>query len=170
MTNRWLLPVLLVALVACGGVDAVGGRGVPGEPGQAASVSPAGSSGQPAEVSYVLDGDTIEVTLDGTEERVRLIGIDAPERGDCYADESRELLRELVAGRDVRLERDVRDRDRYDRLLRYVFVDGRHVNRELVAAGAAMAKEYPPDTARADELAAAEEEARGAGRGLWGSC
>lgn len=119
-------------------------------------------------VVWVADGDTLEVEIDGREERVRLIGIDAPERGACFAAEATTALRELVEGEEVALESDTSDRDRYERLLRYVHVDGTHVNAELVRDGFAVARRYRPDTARADELEAAEEAARSEGRGLWG--
>jgi hypothetical protein len=70
-------------------------------------------------VAGVTDGDTLSVEVDGTLERVRLIGIDAPEHGECLADVASERLTELLSGGKVRLETDTTDRDRYGRLLRY---------------------------------------------------
>ena len=124
--------------------------------------------GDAASVTSVTDGDTLDVTLVGRAETVRLVGIDAPERGECFADEATDELRRLVGDRDVRLVRDVSDRDDHGRLLRHVFVDDLHVNRLLVRDGYALARRYPPDTARADELEEAEERARAEGAGLWG--
>lgn len=119
-------------------------------------------------VVSVTDGDTLDVRRDGTLARVRLIGINAPESNECFADEAERALAELVAGEDVELVRDVSERDRYGRLLAYVFVDDVHVNAELVRGGYAIAREYPPDTSRADELAAAQGAAEDAGAGMWG--
>lgn len=121
-----------------------------------------------AMVLSVTDGDTIRVQMpDGTSEPVRLIGIDAPETGQRLAAESKGFLEGLVLGKEVRLVVDVSDRDIYDRLLRYVFVDDLNVNQALVLAGYAIAAEYPPDTAMTDLLADAQEEARAAGVGGW---
>lgn len=121
-----------------------------------------------AHVVSVSDGDTLQVRVDGAVERVRLIGINAPESDECFGDEARDALADLVAGEDVSLVQDVSARDQFGRLLAYVFVDGLHVNAELVLDGFAIAREYPPDTARADELAAAQREAQDAGAGMWG--
>ena len=126
----------------------------------------------PTEVTAVVvsitDGDTIRVQLpDGTEEPVRLIGIDAPEPGATGAAEASSLLRELIDGEQVLLTFDVSDRDRFDRLLRYVWLGDRLINEELVAAGVAIARRYPPDTAYAERLEAAEEQAQLLAIGLW---
>lgn len=155
---RPALAALAVLLAACGGA-------APGTVGQ----HPGDATATPtAEVVSVTDGDTLRVAVDGTEEPVRLIGIDAPERGACYAVEATAALRELVEGEQVALESDTSDRDRYDRLLRYVHVDGTHVNATLVREGFAVARRYPPDTGRAEELEAAEATARSEQVGLWG--
>jgi micrococcal nuclease len=119
-------------------------------------------------VVSITDGDTIRVRMpDGTEEPVRLIGIDAPEPGGTGAGEASSLLRDLIDGEEVTLTLDVSDRDRFDRLLRYVWLGDRLVNEELVAAGVATARRYPPDTAYAERLEAAEEEAQLLAIGLW---
>lgn len=112
----------------------------------------------------VIDGDTIVIQ---GEERVRYIGIDAPERDEPLGQAATELNRKLVEGKRVRLERDVSDRDRYGRLLRYVYVDGTLVEAELVRQGLARVRAYPPDTKHHQELSALEQEARQAGRGVW---
>lgn len=134
-----------------------------------------------ATVTRVVDGDTIVVRLDGREERVRYIGLDAPEVAnvdagtvaECGGDEARTANERLVTGQQIVLERDVSDRDRFGRLLRHVWLeDGgwRLIGRELVAAGAVEARSYPPDTTRDGELDAAERGARGRAAGIWGSC
>lgn len=118
-------------------------------------------------VIRVVDGDTLDVAVVGREERVRLLGINAPEADECLGGRATTALEGLVAGRRVRLERDETDRDDYGRLLRHVFVDEVHVNRVLVERGLALARVTEPDTDHAGRLAAAGASARRAGRGLW---
>jgi len=126
-------------------------------------------AGDAGTVVEVVDGDTIDVELDGARETVRLVGINTPERGECLADEAARWLRDRVGGREVALIADESDRDRYGRLLRYVELDGVDVGAELVRAGLALARRYPPDTARADDYDAAQRAAEDAGAGMWGT-
>ena len=126
-----------------------------------------GSPPDTARVIQVIDGDTI--TIAGGY-RVRYIGIDAPETYpdlEAFGMEAWQANRQLVEGKEVRLERDVSETDKYGRLLRYVFVDDIFVNAELVKEGLAEAKAYPPDTKYQDYLEQMEVEARKAGRGIW---
>ena len=122
------------------------------------------AAGRPAwRVDTVHDGDTV-TCLDpgGRAHRIRLQGIDAPEFGQPYGDRSREALRGKVAGRAVQVEGDAVDQ--HGRLLGTLFIDGRNVNRELVAEGAAWVfGGFAPD----EDLLAAEEEARRRRAGLW---
>ena len=115
-------------------------------------------------VSRVIDGDTIEV-LGG--ERVRYIGIDAPETGEYFAAEATEKTRELVEGKRVRLESDVEDRDEYGRLLRYVWRDDIMVNAELVRLGCAYSYSLVPNVKYRQLFLQSEREARELCRGLW---
>ena len=120
-----------------------------------------------AKVTRVIDGDTIIVAGNY---RVRYIGIDTPEihpKLEEYGIEAWQLNRQLVEGKEVHLERDVSETDKYGRLLRYVYVDSVFVNAELVKQGLARAKAYPPDTRYQDYLEQMEAEARQAGRGMW---
>ncbi len=120
-----------------------------------------------AKVTRVIDGDT--VTIEGNY-RVRYIGIDTPEvypKAEEYGIEAWEANRRLVEGKEVRLERDATETDKYGRLLRYVYVGDVFVNAELVRQGLAEAKSYPPDTKYQDYLEKLEAEARLAGRGMW---
>ena len=139
------------------------------------------ASGPPgtATVMHDIDGDTIDVRLGGRTERVRLLGIDTPETKDprrpvqCFGKEASDHTAELLPkGTVVRLERDVEARDRYGRLLAYVFRagDGLFVNLDLVSGGFASVYTFPPNVAHADELRAAAARARTAGAGLWGRC
>lgn len=120
-----------------------------------------------AKVTRVIDGDTI--IIEGNY-RVRYIGINAPEihpELEAYGIQAWQANRQLVEGKQVRLERDVTETDKYGRLLRYVYVDDVFVNAELVKQGLAEAKAYPPDTKYQDYLEQMETEARLAGRGMW---
>lgn len=120
-----------------------------------------------ATVTQVIDGDTIIID---TGQRVRYIGIDAPEvypQPEASGIEAWQANRQLVEGKTVRLERDVSQTDKYYRLLRYVYVDDTLVNAELVRLGLAEAKAYPPDTEYQDLLEKLEREARQAGHGMW---
>lgn len=146
--------------------------------GNAAPVS--GAAAAEAEVVEVVDGDTLEVrTAAGRVERVRLVGIDTPESVapdrpvECHGPEASAALAELLPpGTTVRLERDVEARDRFGRLLAYVFrqPDGLLVNEALAAAGEADVLAIPPNTAYDDRVAAAVAGARASGAGLWGAC
>ena len=121
-----------------------------------------------AKVTQVIDGDTV-IVQGGY--HVRYIGIDTPEIDEPFYQEAKDLNRELVDGKEIRLEKDVTDKDKYDRLLRYVYVDNVFVNAELVRQGYAYV--YPesqfPDIKYYDLLKEAEMEAREAERGIWGS-
>ncbi|MFP5321946.1 MAG: thermonuclease family protein [Acidimicrobiia bacterium] len=130
-------------------------------------------------VTHLVDGDTLDVRIDGRTERIRLIGVDTPESVapnrpvQCYGAEASTFLATLVPeGTEVRLERDVVARDDYDRLLAYVYRadDDLLVNLALVEQGYADAVTYGDNEALYPTLAAAEADARAAGRGLWGVC
>jgi micrococcal nuclease len=115
-------------------------------------------------VTRVIDGDT--VVVEGGY-HVRYIGIDAPESGEFYYLESKQINEGLVAGKSVRLERDISDKDSYGRLLRYVYVGDEFVNAEMVRQGCAWAIAYPPDIKYQVYLEAIEKEARQSRRGIW---
>ena len=130
-------------------------------------------------VERVVDGDTIGVLIEGRQETVRLIGIDAPESVaptrpvQCFGKEaSQHLGAMLPIGTEITLVRDIEARDIYQRLLAYVVrsSDGLFVNLELIAAGYAAVLNYPPNDHYASVLAEAEADAVAAGRGLWGHC
>ncbi|MCX8024689.1 MAG: thermonuclease family protein, partial [Thermanaerothrix sp.] len=123
-----------------------------------------------AKVTRVIDGDTIEVEINGARFKVRYIGIDTPESTtqiEYFGKEAAARNQALVGGREVTLIKDVSETDRYGRLLRYVLVDKMFVNYELVRGGYANALRYPPDVACADVFQAAERQAREEGLGLW---
>jgi len=123
---------------------------------------------QEASAIAVLDGDTIDVNIQGKTYRVRYIGIDAPERDEQFFQEATQANASLVQGKKLLLFKDVSETDRYGRLLRYVFADGVFVNYALVRNGYAKAYTYPPDVSCADLFLEAERKAREERLGLWG--
>ena len=117
-----------------------------------------------AKVVQVIDGDTV-IIAGGY--HVRYIGIDAPEKDEKYYLESTQLNKELIEGKRVRLEKDISEKDKYGRLLRYVHVDNTFVNAEIVRLGYAYAKAYPPDIKYQSYLEAMETEAKQMKTGIW---
>jgi micrococcal nuclease len=167
----WIV-LLLAAGLLLGGVPLPGWLG-----GEDDGSLRAGASAT-ARVQRVVDGDTVLVSVDGREERVRYIGVDTPETVkpntpvQCGGKAASALNDQLVDGAEVTLRFDRELRDRYDRLLAYVYraSDGLFVNARLVRDGAARTLTIAPNTAHAPELARLQAEARDARRGLWGTC
>lgn len=118
-------------------------------------------------VVSVTDGDTFRVVIEGVEERVRLVGIDTPEAGECMADEAQLALERYLDVDEITLLSDESDRDQYGRLLRMVQTPEGLINARLVDDGLAIARSYPPDTLWDDELAEAQVAAQARGVGLW---
>ena len=130
-------------------------------------------------VVRVVEGDTIDVAVGGTRERVRLLGMDTPETVhpskpvQCYGKRASAKVTALLLGKRVRLEgdRSQGNRDRYGRLLRYGRMpSGTNLNRYLVATGYAGEYTYGSPSRYHASFKAAERQAREAGRGLWGAC
>ncbi len=150
--RRWHLALLLLALVASGAVAAGTIEGT---------------------VVRVVDGDTIHVRLTDRVEKIRYIGVNTPEihhpsKGEEPGGrEAAEVNRGLVGGRRVRLELDVQTRDRYGRLLAYVWVGDTMVNAELVRLGYAQVMTVPPNVRYQDLFVKLQRQARDAHRGLW---
>jgi len=162
-----LLVVSLVALVAALGPGLLGrGRA---EDGGGAVVGA---------VTRVVDGDTIRVLAGGRTERVRYIGIDTPESVkpgspvECFAKRASAYNARLVGGERVRLVYDAERRDRYGRLLAYVYRvrDGLFVNAELVRRGFATVATFPPNVRHVREFRRLARKARMSGLGLWSKC
>jgi micrococcal nuclease len=123
-----------------------------------------------AKVVKVVDGDTIRVIVDGVEKPIRYIGIDTPEstiQHEYFGEEASAKNKELVEGQDVILYRDISETDKYDRLLRYVYVENKFINLELVKQGFASAMRYKPDTACANVFEQAQTDAQRLGLGMW---
>ena len=122
-------------------------------------------AGEDATVNFVVDGDTIDVTMNGTSYRIRYVGVNTPERDESCYDAAKQANGLLVNGKTVRLVKDSSDADQYGRLLRYVYVNGTFVNAALVQQGFAEVVSYPPDTAQFDNFKSLEIEATNAKRG-----
>ncbi len=132
-------------------------------------------------VTKVFDGDTIQIEINGGKSSVRLIGIDTPETIDprrpvgCFGKNASNETKRLLEGKEVILTRDVSEVDKYDRLLRYVFLplgegENLFINDYLVRQGFAKALTYPPDVKYNERFLSAEKEARENLRGLWNEC
>ena len=151
--RRWLTLLLLVPLL--GGGSAGAGVTIEGT------------------VVRVVDGDTIHVQLADRVEKVRYIGVDSPEihhpvKGEEPGGrEAATVNRGLVEGRRVRLELDVRTRDRWRRLLAYVWVGDTMINAELIRLGYAHVMTVPPNVRYQELFVKLQREAREAERGLW---
>jgi len=145
-----------------------------------ASTTPHTTAEQPqtdlTTVTRVVDGDTIVVEMNGAQEKIRLIGVDTPETVDprkpvqCFGKEASTFTKNLLEGKQVRLESDSSqgDRDKYDRPLRYVFLpDGTFVNKEIIAQGYGHEYTYRTPYHYQTDFKAAERSARESERGLW---
>ena len=125
-------------------------------------------------VTRIIDGDTIHVRVDGRVEKVRYIGVNTPEvhhprKGEEPGGRAAAAVnRDLVTGRRVRLELDAQSRDRYGRLLAYVWVDDTMINAELVRRGFAQVMTIPPNVRHQSLFLKLQREAREARRGFWG--
>lgn len=138
------------------------------------------SQSQPGlyEIDHFVDGDTIAVKMDGRSETIRMIGVDTPETHrpntpvQCYGPAAAAHTKSLIGNNKVRLESDEtnQNRDRYGRLLRYVYLpDGRLVEEEIIRNGYGFAYTSFPFTKKSDFIAY-EKQARQNNRGLWRNC
>jgi endonuclease YncB( thermonuclease family) len=158
---KWLVTGLLLAGCTFG-FEPMPPGGNPGGGGDNGGSAP---TGETATVSRVIDGDTIDVLLNGQQVRIRYVGMNTPERDEvCYQD-ALNANRALVEGQTVTLVRDVSNTDRFDRLLRYIYVGNTFVNAEMVRQGWAEVVSYPPDTAQFNNFRNLEIEARDGNRG-----
>jgi micrococcal nuclease len=169
----WIVLLLLAGLVL-GDVRAPSWLGG----GDDAALAPGGTAS--ARLERVVDGDTIVVQVGDREERIRYIGVDTPETVkpntpvQCFGPQAHDLNGRLLgaAGAPLTLRFDRELRDRYGRLLAYVYRarDGLFVNARLIGAGAARTLEIAPNTAHAAQLSGLQRTAETTGRGLWGAC
>lgn len=150
-------------------------------PGNVLNESTASAAEAQAWVVKAIDGDTIEVIIDGINRKVRYIGINTPETVDprrklqCFGKEASNENKKLVEGKNIILQKDVSETDKFGRWLRYVYVklnDGSllFVNDYLVREGFAQSESFPPDITYQERFKEAEREARLAKKGLWAKC
>ncbi|MCT1608045.1 thermonuclease family protein [Nesterenkonia massiliensis] len=132
------------------------------------------TDGQSAEVVSIVDGDTLVVDIDGTQERVRLLNIDTPESVhphqpvECLGPESTQRMQELVSpGEELRLEFDEDLRDRYERLLAAVYVEDLFINEQMAREGFGEPAYYAPNDRFLSQIEDAWAEAEAAGEGLF---
>lgn len=126
-------------------------------------------------VTSVIDGDTIKINRNGAEETIRLLGIDTPETDptynpvECYGKEATVETRTALLGKNITIETDSSQatRDKYNRLLAYVFLDGKNFNEHLIRGGFAREYTYAKPYTYRDTFKQAESEAKIAKRGLW---
>jgi micrococcal nuclease len=130
-----------------------------------------------ATVTRDVDGDTVVVRYtNGRTDKVRLLGVDTPETHkpntpvQCYGPEASRYTEHALVGRVVDLELDEVTRDKYGRLLAYVYVGGRRFDDELLRLGYGRLLIIPPNGVHARAMLAAELDAKRARRGLWGAC
>jgi len=169
MSRRILIALLVVLAAAAGGREVLSGDDGGGDTARV---------GDEGRVVKVVDGDTIAVLVGERREKVRYIGVDTPEtrhasKGvQCFGRAASAFNERLLRGERVRLERDVEERDRYGRLLAYVYrvSDGLFVNAELVRQGYAQVLTIAPDVRHSARFEALAREARRRGRGLWAAC
>ncbi|ALS21468.1 MULTISPECIES: thermonuclease family protein [Paenibacillus] len=126
-----------------------------------------------AKVTGVVDGDTIKVELEGKEETVRMILVDTPETVhpnkpvQPFGPEASALAKKTLEGKEVKLERDVSQRDRYGRILAYVYVDDQMFNEVLLEKGLARVSVFPPDVKYVDRFREIQKKAQKARLGIW---
>ncbi|MFH1978446.1 MAG: thermonuclease family protein [Candidatus Aenigmatarchaeota archaeon] len=120
--------------------------------------------GESAVIDRVIDGDTVELE---NGDKVRLLGIDTPEKGQLFYGEATRWLEERVLNKEVWLEPGKENKDKYDRFLRYIFVGSTFINLELVKTGYATSYIFEEDQ-YSEVIREAEQEARRDGLGLWG--
>ncbi len=156
-----LVALLLVfTLSACDGLETT--TSINGNSSGGGSAPRADEVGR---VVNVIDGDTIDVDVNGITYRVRYVGVNTPERDEaCYRDATN-ANKALVEGQTVSLVKDTSETDRFDRLLRYVYVGDTFVNRELIVQGYAEVVLYEPDDAFWAEFEGLENESARASRG-----
>lgn len=121
-----------------------------------------------ATLTAITDGDTVKLLIQGRQEKCRLIGIDAPELAQHpWGQGARAAMAKLLSGRALSVEIDVQERDRYGRLLIYLFANGTLVNETMILQGNAQLYTVPPNVRYVERFRRAQEQARAALRGIW---
>lgn len=175
MQRKYLVTLVLVVVIIAGGIFLYAYR-----LGRLGGVGNVAAEDQPGlyRVSRFVDGDTITVDMNGQVQKVRFIGVDTPETHkpntpvQCYGPQAAAFTKNTIGHHRVRLESDPlsTDRDRYNRLLRYVYLpDGTNVDESLIQNGYGFYYPYFPFS-KSKQFAGAEQAAMSTHKGLWGSC
>jgi micrococcal nuclease len=172
---KWVMRLAKILVVLAAAAAGVGSASLlaQGAPNPQSFVAATPSFSLQGKVTRIVDGDTLIARVGRTSERVRLIGIDAPEVGACYSAKATARARELSLNRRVRLigDRTQARRDRYSRLLAYVQLpNGRDLGRELIGGGFARVYVFNTPFARLSAYRVGESAARGNAAGLWTAC
>ena len=171
MSKAGLLLAIALISSACGPFATADTTGPATTPGPESAVAtddpPAPSDAVVARVDFVQDGDSLRVTIGGQEERIRLIGINTPERDECFGSEARDILDGLIANQEILVATDVEAFDQYGRILGYVWYGDTFINAEVVRTGAALARAFEPNTSLQEHLDAAERFAQTNQLGMW---
>ncbi len=137
-------------------------------------LQPADRDRIPVQVLDVVDGDTIKVEVDGKSETVRFLLVDTPESVhpnkpvQPFSKEASKYTEELLSGSDVELELGIGERDKYGRLLAYVYADGKSVQKSLLEKGLArVAYVFEPNTKYVDDYEKIQKQAQKEGVGIW---
>lgn len=180
--NKFLVAVTAIFFISGLGLISLSIQAVPQKPAPEPSAkSVQGLQGEKALVTKVVDGDTLEVQISGNDFKVRLVGIDTPETVDprrsvgCFGKQASGEVKNLLSGKEVILQKDITNTDKYKRLLRYVYLPLENgnllfVNDYLVREGFAKVYTYPPDVKFNKQFLEAQQFARENKKGLWGSC
>ncbi len=121
-------------------------------------------------VLEIVDGDTIKIDYNGQEEKVRLIGIDTPETNECFNTEATNKLKSLLGNNEVEIEADQTqgERDKYNRLLLYIWLNGELINKTMISEGYAHEYTYNLPYKYQTEFKDSQAKAQNTKRGLWG--
>ncbi len=190
LTILFLSAIVVSSLFALFGINSDKSASVPVRP-KAQTTTHIGSNSRPvslqpmvqdtssrdteiALVTRVVDGDTFIID---SGQSVRMIGINTPELhlqngrpAECFAENATARTRELIENKTVKLEIDISETDKYNRLLRYVYVDDVFVNKTLAQEGFARVRAYPPDVKHHEILLEAMRNSKASKNGLWGEC
>lgn len=177
---RWVLGLAVLALLTSTCKPAPTPRPTVAAPVPTPELTPRPPEFTPAKVVRIVDGDTARMIVNGTEERVRFIGIDTPERGKPYFDEATRYASAAMNDAEVWLETDIDTRDRFGRLLAYVWlsqpessstveVRAKMFNAKALLDGFALLATFPPNVRYVDMFTGFQQEAREQQRGLWSS-
>lgn len=162
--TAWLISICLSIIALLGGA-----------PSTPLSTQTTIETERTVQVVDVIDGDTIDVLQDGHKARIRYIGMDTPEpyrdgKPACYSHEATLANKKMVEGKQIQLIADKEDKDKYGRLLRYIYVGDTFVNAVLVQEGFARTLTIEPNTAHKKEFAQFQVKAKEEEKGMWGAC